>query len=248
MTDADASRENAHAPMPSEHIPQADEQFLDFLDSADEDIQLLDNVGRRKISIIVFRNYEFRTDRRAVRKQRNQLWICRWARKYDCKCKMILDVDDPQDITKQYHASLIGGHNHQPYRPESYGFMEFTELRPDGPEQHTEDDAANDVSRDFRVALEEGLTSSPIVPPSAQQHNNVDVNVNADADMELTTILMDTSEHDVRGMVRQKFVTVPRSNVDQTDVQPSTSTQTDYPDYKAPSEFDSDSDSDQEFY
>ena len=243
-TDADASRGNTHMPMLEDHTPHADdslEQFQDFLDSADENIQLLDNVGKKKISIILFRNYEFRTDRRAVREKQSQLWVCRWAGKYRCKCKLVLDVEDPQNITRSYNATLIGEHNHQPYRPESYGFMEFTEIREDGPQQPTEDDGANDVSRDYRVALEEGLTSSPIIPLSAQQNIG-----NSDPD-ELTTILLDTSEYDVRGLVCQKFVRVPRSTVDREpmDVQPSTYTQTDY---TALSEITSDEESDQEFY
>jgi len=166
------------------------------LDVASEEFQLLDNVGKRRINVLLFRGYEFRRDRDSERHKTTQRWVCRWARKFDCKSKLKLTVQDIQDIRVNATINLIREHNHDTHRPESYGVADFTEIHEQSTtaSEHYET-GLSDISRDFnRQALEARARSSPIATSSGRRPE-----AGKDLHTDLTDSLVETSQKDVRG-------------------------------------------------
>ena len=70
------------------------DDFLQFLDTADEELVLREDVGRNKIQVILHNGYEYRRDRVAERKKKSQNWVCRYASRTRCKGRIRLNVVD----------------------------------------------------------------------------------------------------------------------------------------------------------
>ena len=209
-------------------IPVARDSFETFLDTFCDELSFHTEVGRNKIDVILYQGFEFRRDRLTEKQKTDQLWVCRHAGKFKCKAKVKLHVPHLDDFTRGSSVTQAVPHNHQPYILESYGRANISVIE----SAHTSTDQADasdselrsnhaisqlsaaDFSADFdEVNLDAVARSSPIAPrvlrPAQAAHG--------DQAIDITTILIDTSQEDARGFRLQRYVQVPRTRA--SDVQ-----------------------------
>ena len=118
------------------------DDFLQFLDTADEELVLREGVGRKKIQVILHNGYEYRRDRVAERMRKSQNWVCRYASRTRCKGRIKLNVVDLNNFMEGASISDPRVHNHSPYRVNTHGLADVTEVTTDdsGAGGHTSDD------------------------------------------------------------------------------------------------------------
>ena len=174
------------------------------------------NVGSRKISVLVYDNYEFKRDRGTERLKMDQLWVCRWARKFKCKSKLRLLVQDLEDIRTGSTITLLEDHNHAPYCPDNYGIIDVITIQEEmnlGTPEESASDHFSDLSRDFEAEVVSGVVqSSPIPKPLRMLRLSQGDEDQGVETIDITSILVDTSKTDTRGMVFRRFVEVPRNS------------------------------------
>ena len=114
-----------------ETAPEEDdslESFKQALDTAEEELVLFRNVGRRYIDVIRHREYEYRRDRAAVRNQYDQRWVCRYAQKFKCKGRLLIHVRDLEDFMTGAIIVDSCEHNHDPFRLNTFGAVNVVEV------------------------------------------------------------------------------------------------------------------------
>ena len=104
------------------------EGFLQSLDTAEEELELRREVGKRKIDVILHRGYEYRCDRASERARLSQRWVCRYASKTKCKGKFKLIVRDLTDFMDGATIAEAVDHNHSPIRVKTYGMADIREV------------------------------------------------------------------------------------------------------------------------
>ena len=233
------------------------DSFETFLDTIHDELQLHRDVGRRKITVILYRGHEFRRDRHAEETKPVQLWVCRHAGKFKCQGKFKLHVKDLQRITVGATVTDYAGHNHKPYSMDSYGLADVSAI----PSVKTETDSlpkAQDGDNQTRPSADQPSTSAGVPAAGSSDdpaetvgkspcncrslsrlslgdisadfgQENMDSRVRssptglrvlqpADSEepgptLDLTTVMVDTSQTDTRGFVFHKFVDCPRHSV-----------------------------------
>ena len=203
----------------------------EYAESIHPDLELLRNVGRRGIDILVHKGYHFRLDRASHRRKPVQTWVCRFAHRYRCKSKFKLQVQDPDRTLVGATVNFLEDHNHPICRSIDSETTSST-LPSEQHDQassnvdtsaHTSTHAisrlsATDFEQDFALdELDSRVRSSPLVTgmevrrPSLEEE---DPNLPA---IDITT-LIDTGEKDTRGFTIRKFV---KCSTNVSEVQPS---------------------------
>ena len=191
-------------------------------------LRLFTNVGNRKIDIIIYKNYEYRRDRRQMSQRRVQRWVCRHAQKHDCKSVLKLIVPNLEDPSNGSSVDHHTEHNHYP-DPRDF---DAEESNNDESHNHPGSDNAHaisrisegDFSRDFHEeALEDKLQSSPIAHRLNQPRPTSHVDEAGASGTSASFV--ETSQRDVRGYVVHKkkgkqIVSAPAINSRPLDNEP----------------------------
>ena len=211
--------------------------FKHFLDTVAEEMELRERVGPKSIDVLIYKEYDLRLASRDDRNKARQTWICRHTRKYgNCRGRLKLEVHDLVNITPGAIVIDYTPHNHKPKVMESHG-MAAERTLPDTPtdldgtasfdnatpslhaisrlsERDFEDDFADANIKAKRHSSpftsmerpddQEAGPSSVLRPPDVGENPTLD----------LTTVMVDTSQVDVWGYTIQRYVTRPRAAAD----------------------------------
>ena len=79
-----------------------------------DELVLFQDVGPRNIDVIVYKGYEHRRERGSQCHKFNQKWVCRHARKTNCKGRYKLTVQDLVNFFDEASISSFCDHNHEP--------------------------------------------------------------------------------------------------------------------------------------
>ena len=79
-----------------------------------DELLLFQDVGPRKIDVIVYKGYEHRRERGSQCHKYNQKWVCRHAKKTKCKGKFKLTVRDLTNFLEEASITSFCEHNHEP--------------------------------------------------------------------------------------------------------------------------------------
>ena len=197
------------------------ESFMQSLDTVNEEVELLRGVGVRRIDIIVHMNYEYRRDRASEAEKLSQRWVCRYAGKFKCKGKLRLKARDLINFAVGATVSDLQEHNHSPYRVNTFGLADITEVGSDHSSIRstiTDDtDASNhaisqlnegDFSTDFGQGnMESRARSSPV---ASREYGTADISEAATplttADTSYSWDLVGVSQADAVGYQAVKHV------------------------------------------
>ena len=80
-----------------------------------DELLLFQDVGPRKIDVIVYKGYEHRRERGSQCHKFNQKWVCRYAKKTKCKGKFKLAVRDLTNFLEEASITSFYEHNHEPH-------------------------------------------------------------------------------------------------------------------------------------
>ena len=79
------------------------------------EITFFQNVGRRKIDVVLFDEYEYRRDSASEKRRPSQKWVCRYANKFDCKGGFRIIVQNQDDFLDGATISNGRNHTHDPF-------------------------------------------------------------------------------------------------------------------------------------
>ena len=134
------------------------ESFKQALDTAEEELVLLQNVGRRFIDVIRHQNFEYRRDRAAVRFRDDQKWVCRYATKFRCLGQLIIKVRDLENFMDGATIISMRDHNHDPLRLNTFGAVNVVDVFTD--ESSATGTATEDEGHDDRGAAAQDVSSA----------------------------------------------------------------------------------------
>ena len=248
---------DAASPVENPVEPEDDRNsFEEFLDTVNDELQLVKDSGRKKIDVILYRGHEFRQDRAAEAEKPVQLWICRHSYKYKCKGKLKIRVVDYNNFIEGATVQQYVGHNHNPHQIEPTSLVDVSIISDQSGIQ------TNDTSRDVAAPLSPVISDPEATSPKRPTHGsevsvkeedmhdtrdshaisrisdrsiaadftegNLDSRVRsspvgdlrtmrpaapdeaASPSLDLTTVVIDTSQKDTRGYTVRKFVPCQR--------------------------------------
>ena len=128
------------------------ENFKQFLDTAVQELELFTNMGRKGIDVILHHGFEVRRERSAEKRKHIQLWVCRYGTRFQCKGRMRLHVKDLDDFMKGAVVETVCEHNHKPYRVNTYGMANVTEVFTSDPSYTTSQDDMSTHSSEHAIS------------------------------------------------------------------------------------------------
>ena len=212
--------------------PQKTNSLENFLDVLEAELQFRQDGNKRKTDVLIYQGYEHTRDRLADKQCPTQYWHCRHKHKYKCKARLTLRVTDLEDITRGAAVDNFTPHCHPPYRMKSYGTTNVSALHTtDGSEANiTADvyDSSNHVisglsegelERDFNQdILDAKACSSPAEEKRSLRRLEDDasqIGAGGGSSVEITTLMLDTSQIDARGYPFKKFIECKRKYKEQ---------------------------------
>ena len=128
------------------------ENFKQFLDTAVQELELFTNMGRKGIDVILHHGFEVRRERSAEKRKHIQLWVCRYGTRFKCKGRIRLHVKDLDDFMKGAVVETVCEHNHKPYRVNTYGMANVTEVFTSDPSYTTSQDDMSTHSSEHAIS------------------------------------------------------------------------------------------------